>query len=154
MVRDAELVAEDPCTNWMPKSIGLDCLRQSLYRASIGVVRSVWSRFRCFQTNETYWFAVWCWWKQFGSVLSFRLSKLVDPITQPDVDLLDVERQIAIELFFICLLTGLYFYLFASLTGDGFLSISQTVHSFPSYIFTIFIFFPVYYFNAFYVNKN
>lgn len=58
------------------------------------------------------------------------------------------------KLFFICLLTGLFFYLFASLTGDGFLSISQTVHSFPSYIFTIFIFFPVYYFNAFYVNKN
>jgi O-antigen ligase len=58
------------------------------------------------------------------------------------------------KLFFSFLLVGLYFYLIASFTGESFVSISQTVHSFPSYIFTIFIFFPIYYFNALYVNKK
>ena len=58
------------------------------------------------------------------------------------------------KLFFNCLLVGLFLYLIACFTGESFISISQTVHSFPSYIFTIFIFFPIYYFNAFYVNKK
>ena len=59
-----------------------------------------------------------------------------------------------IKLFFSFFLIGLLSYLLYSITGDSFISISQTVHSFPSYIFTIFIFFPFYYFNAFYVNTK
>tara|TARA_B100000927_G_scaffold285579_1_gene275857 strand:+ start:497 stop:1834 length:1338 start_codon:yes stop_codon:yes gene_type:complete len=59
-----------------------------------------------------------------------------------------------VKLFFSCLLVGLIFYLIASFTGQSFLSISQTVHGFPSFVFTIFIFYPFYHFNEFYFNKK
>jgi len=49
--------------------------------------------------------------------------------------------------FFSLMGFGLILYLVASLTGDSFISISQTVHSFPAYIFMVFISFPFFYYN-------
>ena len=42
---------------------------------------------------------------------------------------------------------GLILYLISSFTGEAFISISQTVHVFPSYIFIIFIMLPFYFSN-------
>ena len=53
------------------------------------------------------------------------------------------------KVIFMSLLIGLNLFLIASTTGEDFLSISQTVHAFSSYIFSIIIFYPIYFYNEF-----